>query len=226
MPLFWVCQSFLNPIMFICSLKIPRSVQQPVQLLLWWVGMGNECGFPEGLSFPHRCASFAVLSTPPCRLFAPWWTEWVWAQWFRCSSLEMGISSSFLRANLSRNLRYAARRPPSHQHHTNIFNSWLWLSDLFSPVCFCAIMCPLVVFSSTCVCLCVCVQFDKDLRHPLVLEQPALLAAVSSWHSDFELQEIFRKGSSRSAHPRHPTWSPTALLILCPSLPSLPPLPP
>ncbi|KAG7256535.1 hypothetical protein CRUP_007222, partial [Coryphaenoides rupestris] len=38
-------------------------------------------------------------------------------------------------------------------------------------------------------------EFDIDLRRPLVLEQPALLAAVSSWHSDFELQEIFRKGS-------------------------------
>ena len=40
------------------------------------------------------------------------------------------------------------------------------------------------------------VQFDKDLRHSSVLEQPSLLAAISSWRSDFELQEIFRKGES------------------------------
>uniref|UniRef100_H3CYU2 Lysine-specific demethylase n=1 Tax=Tetraodon nigroviridis TaxID=99883 RepID=H3CYU2_TETNG len=38
-------------------------------------------------------------------------------------------------------------------------------------------------------------EVDKDLRHPLLLEQPSLQAAISSWHSDFELQEIFRKGS-------------------------------
>lgn len=42
--------------------------------------------------------------------------------------------------------------------------------------------------------VCVVVQVDKDLRHPLLLEQPSLQAAISSWHSDFELQEIFRKG--------------------------------
>uniref|UniRef100_A0A8C7JXA2 Lysine-specific demethylase n=1 Tax=Oncorhynchus kisutch TaxID=8019 RepID=A0A8C7JXA2_ONCKI len=35
----------------------------------------------------------------------------------------------------------------------------------------------------------------KDVRHSLLLEQPSLQAAVSSWHSDFELQEILRKGS-------------------------------
>ncbi|CAL8333657.1 lysine-specific demethylase 3B isoform X1 [Gadus morhua] len=38
-------------------------------------------------------------------------------------------------------------------------------------------------------------EFDKDLRHSCVLEHPALLASISSWRSDFELQEIFRKGS-------------------------------
>ncbi|KAM3866546.1 lysine-specific demethylase 3B [Diretmus argenteus] len=38
-------------------------------------------------------------------------------------------------------------------------------------------------------------EVDKDIRHSLLLEQPSLHAAVSSWHSDFELQEIFRKGS-------------------------------
>uniref|UniRef100_A0AAZ1Y411 Uncharacterized protein n=1 Tax=Oreochromis aureus TaxID=47969 RepID=A0AAZ1Y411_OREAU len=32
-------------------------------------------------------------------------------------------------------------------------------------------------------------------RHPLLLEQPSLQAAISSWRTDFELQEIFRKGS-------------------------------
>uniref|UniRef100_A0A8C7ZXA8 Lysine-specific demethylase n=1 Tax=Oryzias sinensis TaxID=183150 RepID=A0A8C7ZXA8_9TELE len=36
---------------------------------------------------------------------------------------------------------------------------------------------------------------DKDLRHPLLLEYPALQAAVSSWRSNFELQDIFRKGT-------------------------------
>ncbi|XP_030000752.1 lysine-specific demethylase 3B isoform X2 [Sphaeramia orbicularis] len=38
-------------------------------------------------------------------------------------------------------------------------------------------------------------EVDKDIRHPLLLEQPSLQAAISSWCSDFELQEIFRKGS-------------------------------
>ncbi|XP_070818413.1 lysine-specific demethylase 3B isoform X3 [Chaetodon trifascialis] len=38
-------------------------------------------------------------------------------------------------------------------------------------------------------------ELDKDIRHPLLLEQPSLQAAISSWHTDFELQEIFRKGS-------------------------------
>uniref|UniRef100_A0A671VC59 Lysine-specific demethylase n=1 Tax=Sparus aurata TaxID=8175 RepID=A0A671VC59_SPAAU len=38
-------------------------------------------------------------------------------------------------------------------------------------------------------------EVDKDLRHPLLLDQPSLQAAISSWHTDFELQEIFRKGS-------------------------------
>uniref|UniRef100_A0A673Y1A6 Lysine-specific demethylase n=1 Tax=Salmo trutta TaxID=8032 RepID=A0A673Y1A6_SALTR len=32
-------------------------------------------------------------------------------------------------------------------------------------------------------------------KHSLLLEQPSLQVAVSSWHSDFELQEILRKGS-------------------------------
>uniref|UniRef100_A0AAX7U551 Lysine-specific demethylase n=1 Tax=Astatotilapia calliptera TaxID=8154 RepID=A0AAX7U551_ASTCA len=38
-------------------------------------------------------------------------------------------------------------------------------------------------------------EVDKDVRHPLLLEQPSLQAAISSWRTDFELQEIFRKGS-------------------------------
>ncbi|XP_056295394.1 lysine-specific demethylase 3B isoform X1 [Pseudoliparis swirei] len=38
-------------------------------------------------------------------------------------------------------------------------------------------------------------EVDKDLRHPLLLEQPSLQTAISSWRADFELQEIFRKGS-------------------------------
>uniref|UniRef100_A0A8C2XDS2 Lysine-specific demethylase n=1 Tax=Cyclopterus lumpus TaxID=8103 RepID=A0A8C2XDS2_CYCLU len=38
-------------------------------------------------------------------------------------------------------------------------------------------------------------QVDKDIRHPLLLEQPSLQTAISSWRADFELQEIFRKGS-------------------------------
>ncbi len=47
--------------------------------------------------------------------------------------------------------------------------------------------------------VCVLVQVDKDIRHPLVLEQPSLHAAISSWHADFELQEIFRKGKTQLA---------------------------
>lgn len=42
----------------------------------------------------------------------------------------------------------------------------------------------------------VLVQVDKHIRHPLLLEQPTLQAAISSWHTDFELQEIFRKGET------------------------------
>uniref|UniRef100_A0A4W5LVK1 Lysine-specific demethylase n=1 Tax=Hucho hucho TaxID=62062 RepID=A0A4W5LVK1_9TELE len=38
-------------------------------------------------------------------------------------------------------------------------------------------------------------RFEVDVGHSLLLEQPALQAAVSNWHSDFELQEILRKGS-------------------------------
>lgn len=45
--------------------------------------------------------------------------------------------------------------------------------------------------------ICVLVQVDKDLRHPLLLDQPSLQAAISSWHTDFELQEIFRKGRTQ-----------------------------
>ncbi|XP_062856974.1 lysine-specific demethylase 3B isoform X2 [Trichomycterus rosablanca] len=37
-------------------------------------------------------------------------------------------------------------------------------------------------------------EADKDLRHPLLQEQPALHAAVSGWNQDKELQEILRKG--------------------------------
>lgn len=43
----------------------------------------------------------------------------------------------------------------------------------------------------------VLVQLDKDIRHPVLLEQPSLHAAISSWHTDFELQEIFRKGKTK-----------------------------
>lgn len=38
-------------------------------------------------------------------------------------------------------------------------------------------------------------EIEKDIRHPLLLEHPSLQAAVTSWCNDFELQEIFRKGS-------------------------------
>ncbi|XP_057706019.1 lysine-specific demethylase 3B isoform X2 [Corythoichthys intestinalis] len=38
-------------------------------------------------------------------------------------------------------------------------------------------------------------EFEKDIRHPLLLEQPSVQTAISSWRSDFELQEILRKGS-------------------------------
>uniref|UniRef100_A0A8C1HEG5 Lysine-specific demethylase n=1 Tax=Cyprinus carpio carpio TaxID=630221 RepID=A0A8C1HEG5_CYPCA len=38
-------------------------------------------------------------------------------------------------------------------------------------------------------------ETEKDFGHTLLQEQPALQAAISSWHSDSELQEILRKGS-------------------------------
>ncbi|XP_067103362.1 lysine-specific demethylase 3B isoform X1 [Osmerus mordax] len=38
-------------------------------------------------------------------------------------------------------------------------------------------------------------EVEKDVGHPLLLEQPLLQAAVSLWLSDYELQEILRKGS-------------------------------
>ncbi|TSV81491.1 Lysine-specific demethylase 3B [Bagarius yarrelli] len=38
-------------------------------------------------------------------------------------------------------------------------------------------------------------ETEKDVRHPLLQEQPALQAAVSSWHREAELQEILRKGT-------------------------------
>ncbi|KAF4105217.1 hypothetical protein G5714_014548 [Onychostoma macrolepis] len=38
-------------------------------------------------------------------------------------------------------------------------------------------------------------ETEKDFRHSLLQEQPALQAAIRSWHSDSELQEILRKGS-------------------------------
>lgn len=52
----------------------------------------------------------------------------------------------------------------------------------------------LVQLSIRTVLLRVLVQVDKDIRHPFLLEQPSVQAAISSWHTDFELQEIFRKG--------------------------------
>ncbi|XP_051514109.1 lysine-specific demethylase 3B-like isoform X3 [Myxocyprinus asiaticus] len=38
-------------------------------------------------------------------------------------------------------------------------------------------------------------EAEKDLKHTLLQEQLALQAAISSWHSDSELQEVLRKGS-------------------------------
>ncbi|KAI1898430.1 hypothetical protein AGOR_G00072250 [Albula goreensis] len=38
-------------------------------------------------------------------------------------------------------------------------------------------------------------EIEKDIRHSLLQEQPPLQTAVSLWRSDFELQEILRKGS-------------------------------
>lgn len=48
--------------------------------------------------------------------------------------------------------------------------------------------------------VCVLAQVDKDIRHPLLLEHPSLHADISSWHTDFELQEIFRKGTALFQH--------------------------
>ncbi|KAG7465148.1 hypothetical protein MATL_G00173130 [Megalops atlanticus] len=38
-------------------------------------------------------------------------------------------------------------------------------------------------------------ELEQDVRHSLLQEQPSLQTAVKLWHSDFELQEILRKGS-------------------------------
>ncbi|XP_028315844.1 lysine-specific demethylase 3B isoform X2 [Gouania willdenowi] len=38
-------------------------------------------------------------------------------------------------------------------------------------------------------------EIEKDIRHPLLVEQPSLQAAISSWRTDFDLQEILKKGS-------------------------------
>ncbi|XP_005173197.2 lysine-specific demethylase 3B isoform X3 [Danio rerio] len=38
-------------------------------------------------------------------------------------------------------------------------------------------------------------ETEKDFTHSLLQEQPALQHAISSWHTDSELQEILRKGS-------------------------------
>lgn len=46
---------------------------------------------------------------------------------------------------------------------------------------------------------CVLMQVEKDIRHPLLLEQPTVQTAISSWRSDFELQEILRKGKNLQA---------------------------
>lgn len=58
----------------------------------------------------------------------------------------------------------------------------------------CVFVCATITISGQC---CVLVQVDKDTRHPLLLEQPSLQAAISSWRTDFELQEIFRKGKTQ-----------------------------
>ncbi|XP_041930091.1 lysine-specific demethylase 3B isoform X1 [Alosa sapidissima] len=38
-------------------------------------------------------------------------------------------------------------------------------------------------------------EIEKDIRHSTLKDQPSVQAAISSWHSDCELQEILRKGS-------------------------------
>ncbi|KAJ8405526.1 hypothetical protein AAFF_G00319990 [Aldrovandia affinis] len=38
-------------------------------------------------------------------------------------------------------------------------------------------------------------EVEQDMRHSLLQEQPSLQTAVSVWRSDFELQDILRKGS-------------------------------
>ncbi|KAJ8408875.1 hypothetical protein AAFF_G00246930 [Aldrovandia affinis] len=38
-------------------------------------------------------------------------------------------------------------------------------------------------------------EVEKDVGHALLQEQPSLQAAVRSWHREFELQEILRRGS-------------------------------
>ncbi|KAL4631315.1 lysine-specific demethylase 3B-like [Arapaima gigas] len=38
-------------------------------------------------------------------------------------------------------------------------------------------------------------EVEKDVKHSALQDQPTVQSAISSWHSDFELQEILRKGS-------------------------------
>ncbi|XP_063046088.1 lysine-specific demethylase 3B isoform X2 [Engraulis encrasicolus] len=38
-------------------------------------------------------------------------------------------------------------------------------------------------------------EIEKDIRHSVLQDQPSVQAAIASWHSDCELQEILRKGS-------------------------------
>ncbi|XP_029113244.1 lysine-specific demethylase 3B isoform X2 [Scleropages formosus] len=38
-------------------------------------------------------------------------------------------------------------------------------------------------------------EVEKDVRHSTLKDQPSVQSAISSWHRDFELQEILRKGS-------------------------------
>lgn len=50
---------------------------------------------------------------------------------------------------------------------------------------------------------CLYQQAEKDLRHSLLQEQPALKDAIQSWHTDSELQEILRKGQLHLSINKH-----------------------
>lgn len=109
-----------------------------------------------------------------------WLTVWVWDLWFLSSSLDqelwrfslMGIHCTLLRL-------------------VTIIRSTFW--SLYVCTNAESLHCKSLNRNGSNR-LSFFLQTQNDLRHSLLQEQPALQAAISSWHRDSELQEILRKG--------------------------------